>query len=100
MKLSNGARKAYDGIYNRLIKRILDLVTAVLLFIPVLPLYLAISVAIPEQDDAGFMGVSVFGDDTGNSVAISAITIDDAGTRHFTFVLPEEDVNISIGWTT
>ena len=42
--------KAYDGVYNRLIKRILDLIIAIPFFIIALPLYLIISLAILIED--------------------------------------------------
>lgn len=48
--LANGSKKAYDGVYNRFFKRILDLVIAAVLFVPVLPLYLLIGAAILIDD--------------------------------------------------
>ena len=50
MILTNGAKKAYDGLYNRFFKRILDFVAAVLLIVPALPLYLVISAVILIDD--------------------------------------------------
>ena len=43
-------RKAYDGLYNRRLKRIIDFVVAVPLFILALPIYLLISIAILADD--------------------------------------------------
>ena len=43
-------RKAYDGLYNRKIKRIIDFVVAIPLFILALPIYLLISIAILADD--------------------------------------------------
>lgn len=42
--------KAYDGIYNRYIKRMVDLILAVPFFFIAVPIYLAISVAIIAED--------------------------------------------------
>lgn len=42
--------KAYDGIYNRCIKRILDLILSLPFFILALPIYLAIGIAIIAED--------------------------------------------------
>ena len=42
--------KAYDRLYNRRVKRVLDLALAVLLFIPALPVYAVISIAILLDD--------------------------------------------------
>ena len=42
--------KAYDGVYNRYIKRIIDLIVAIPFFIVALPLYLLISIAIVIED--------------------------------------------------
>lgn len=42
--------KAYDGIYNRLIKRIVDLILSLFFLIFALPLYVVISIAILLED--------------------------------------------------
>lgn len=42
--------KAYDGIYNRYIKRILDLILSLPFFILALPIYLVIGIAIIAED--------------------------------------------------
>ena len=44
------AQKAYEGVYNRYIKRILGFALALLLLLPALPVYLAISIAILADD--------------------------------------------------
>ena len=43
-------QKAYDGIYNRSIKRILDIVLSIFFLIFALPLYVGISIAILLED--------------------------------------------------
>ena len=43
-------KKAYDGIYNRLIKRFLGLIVAFPFLIVALPLYIVISIAILIED--------------------------------------------------
>ena len=43
-------RKAYDGVYNRYVKRFLDFILAVPLFILALPVYLVIAITILADD--------------------------------------------------
>ena len=43
-------KKAFDGVYNRRIKRMLDFALACLLFLPALPLFVVISTAILLDD--------------------------------------------------
>ena len=50
LKMKTSEKKAYDRFYNRYVKRMLDFVLAVILFIPVLPLYIIISVLILLDD--------------------------------------------------
>ena len=50
LKMKTSEKKAYDRIYNRYVKRMLDFVLAVILFIPVLPFYVIISVLILLDD--------------------------------------------------
>jgi len=50
LKMKTSEKKAYDRFYNRYVKRMLDFVLAVILFIPVLPFYVIISVLILLDD--------------------------------------------------
>ena len=50
LKMKTSEKKAYDRFYNRYVKRMLDFALAVILFIPVLPLYIIISVLILLDD--------------------------------------------------
>ncbi len=47
---SGGCMKAYDGIYNRYVKRVIDLIVALPFAVAALPIYLVVSIAIVLED--------------------------------------------------
>ena len=59
-----------------------------------------IYVTVPPRSNAACMGITVYNLEEDSSSFISEATEDSDGALHFSFILPEADVEVSAAWIT